>query len=200
MSLTDGTRIPNISIIPQDQRQHCTWCCDLGVVPVGTERRNIYRRKVVPNETGGREVKRVLDGEYDEEVWGPCPMCMKGFKMEFPEGEKWPWGGRGFWQGRPTRGIVKQCRCDAPASSPEQVKAGMAAVRQAMDKALTTPDPAVQRVTRDPVVQIVRDAVGAPARALVAAVAEPDHHRCVGQGGTDMPWPESECEFCGETL
>jgi hypothetical protein len=77
-------------------RSRCDHCDDSGVAIVGIEVR------------GGVE--------YD--VAGPCPLCQRGFRLEFGIGAKrtadgtlveyenprgGPWGADGFWRGRETQ-------------------------------------------------------------------------------------------------
>lgn len=75
--------------------EHCEFCCDDGVVVVGSESR----------------VFNGLRGDY--EVVAPCPACARGERVEFPpNGRPSTWGKDGYWRGRPWN-IKRACQCNA---------------------------------------------------------------------------------------
>ena len=61
------------------ERETCDWCFDEGLVTVGTR----------------------PEGNGHLDMYGPCPYCEIGLKIEFPEkSRRPPWGPEGYWQGR----------------------------------------------------------------------------------------------------
>ena len=77
-------------------RETCGWCFDDGLVVVGTR----------------------PEGEGNVEMYGPCPHCEQGAKIEFPAKKRPAWGPDGYWQGR-TPDLVKPKRDSAPLSKQE---------------------------------------------------------------------------------
>ena len=78
--------------------ERCQACDDSALVCVGTE---------------SRRVRLGDDRTYEADLFGPCPACEKGFRLEFGIGTRDgkdyenpnpPWGPQGYWRGQAERG------------------------------------------------------------------------------------------------
>lgn len=158
--------------------QHCPWCCDQGLLPVGTEP-SVYMHKAE---------KRTIHVEQ----YGPCPNCEIGLAMEQAH---WK---RGYWQGRDISHIEKQCRCGQEANTAES-RAAWEKAKEFLNNGLKETVPASQwpggGEAEQPRGASPPDRLGGVPPGSTPE-PEPSHHRCETYEGQDMPWPQSTCEGC----
>lgn len=82
-SFPEDDRIKNFP--PSEWQQGCVSCGDDGLVEVGFWR----------EQSQQASAPATLRPEM-----GPCPFCLKGFRIESAAGKKARWGLDGFWRGR----------------------------------------------------------------------------------------------------
>lgn len=90
-------------------RENCRTCGNGALILVETEPRPVLR--LVPREGDRPPIVAPTGSTYAAELYGPCPFCERGFRVEFGVGSRHdgteytnpdggPWGADGFWQGR----------------------------------------------------------------------------------------------------
>lgn len=104
---------------------HCTLCCDEGQLVVAQERRSLSTFKKTPD---GR-VEKAEDGHYFADVYGPCPECERGNRVEFPKKNLGPWGSLGYWRGRDHSHLIGACTCSRPKSSDREMREWLTMLR-----------------------------------------------------------------------
>lgn len=101
VAVLDFTATRRICNVTGDE--YCDACADGAFVVAALETRPITR--------AGKGGSVAIVGEYQEETYGPCPRCERGYRLEFglgrnADGSEYtnpkggPWGKDGFWRGR----------------------------------------------------------------------------------------------------